>query len=54
MKTCWEIWRTPLLMAILTLFGLLAALLGTGLWHWASWLAMATPIGIAFHYLRKR
>jgi hypothetical protein len=33
------VWAGPLALAILTLFGLLAALLGTGIWHGLSWLA---------------
>ena len=39
----WFIWRAPSILAGLTLFGLLAALLGTGAWHFASWCALAVP-----------
>ena len=38
----WFVWRAPIVLAVLTIFGLLAALLGTGVWHWLSWLALAT------------
>lgn len=39
-----KIWATPLLLAVLTLFGLLSALLGTGYWYALAWLALITPI----------
>ncbi|ALM83800.1 hypothetical protein [Bordetella sp. N] len=42
----WFVWRVPILLGLLTVFGLLAALLGTGAWHWASWLAMTLPLGV--------
>ncbi|MFT3815620.1 MAG: hypothetical protein QM740_20025 [Acidovorax sp.] len=32
-----RVWAMPLLLAALTLFGLLAALLGTGVWHGLAW-----------------
>ena len=33
-----------MLLSVLILFGLLAALLGTGIWYWLSWLAMIIPL----------
>jgi len=54
MKTSWQIWHAPLLMAVLIAFGLLAALLGTGIWHWASWLALSVPVLISAYHLLKR
>lgn len=51
----WFVWRIPAILAALTVFGLLAALLGTGAWHWASWLALAVPlITIGFCLTRPR
>jgi D-alanyl-lipoteichoic acid acyltransferase DltB (MBOAT superfamily) len=42
-------------LAILTLFGLLAALLGTGIWHGLSWLALAIPLAVGLRFsLRPR
>jgi hypothetical protein len=47
-----NIWGWPLLLAALTAFGLLSALLGTGIWHWLSWAAIAFPlIMITYHWL---
>ncbi|HVV40044.1 MAG TPA: hypothetical protein VHC94_03160 [Nitrobacter sp.] len=45
-----RIWRWPLLLAALTCFGLLAALLGGGgLWWPLAWLALGIPLAtIAF------
>ena len=34
----------------LTTFGMLAALLGTGGWHWASWTALGVVAGVAIRY----
>ncbi len=49
------VWGAPLLLAALTIFGLLAALLGTGIWHWLSWLALAIPIVVGLWFgLRHR
>lgn len=41
-----KVWGMPLLLAILTLFGLLAALLGTGVWYGLAWLALLVPLAI--------
>jgi hypothetical protein len=43
-----ERWRMPLLLALLIVFGLLAALLGTGIWHVLSWLALSTPLIVLY------
>lgn len=40
-----RIWKWPLILAALTVFGLLAALLGqAAIWWAASWAALATPL----------
>ncbi|QOG19533.1 MULTISPECIES: hypothetical protein [Bradyrhizobium] len=42
------IWRWPSLLAALSIFGLLSALLGqTGFWLPLSWIALATPLAVA-------
>jgi len=41
-----KVWSMPSLLAISILFGLLAALLGTGLWYLLSWIAMVIPLFI--------
>jgi hypothetical protein len=52
-RTFWRVWRVPLLLAVLTVFGLLAALLGTGAWHVVAWIALAIPIGVAARFAMK-
>jgi hypothetical protein len=41
-----RVWGIPVLLTALILFGLLSALLGTGIWHILSWAALYIPIGI--------
>ena len=36
-------WGWPIVMAVLSAVGLLAALLGSGPWDWVSWLALGVP-----------
>ncbi|CAB3864503.1 hypothetical protein [Achromobacter anxifer] len=44
------VWGAPLLLGVLSVFGLMAALLGTGAWHWASWTALAILLGVIARY----
>ncbi len=39
-----RIFRIPALLAVVTAFGLVAALLGDGVWDGASWFALAIPL----------
>lgn len=42
------IWRWPVLLAALSVFGLLAALIGqTGIWLPLSWIALIIPLAVA-------
>jgi len=42
------IWRWPVLLAALSVFGLLAALIGqTGIWLPLSWIALTIPLAVA-------
>ncbi len=41
-----KIWTHPIWLGVISLFGLLSALLGTGLWYLLSWIALAIPIVI--------
>lgn len=49
-----HLWGMPILLGVLTAFGLLAALLGQGIWHWLAWLAIGTPLAVIAYHLRKR
>ncbi|CAB3702420.1 hypothetical protein DXK93_26605 [Achromobacter sp. K91] len=44
------VWGAPILLGVLSVFGLLAALLGTGGWHWASWIALAILLAVIVRY----
>ena len=39
-----EIFRAPMIVALVTMLGLLSALLGDGLWDAASWIMLLLPI----------
>ena len=42
-----RIWLWPALIAVLTVFGLLAALLGqSSVWSMCSWIALAVPLAV--------
>lgn len=45
-----RVWTAPLILAALTAFGLLAALLGTGFWHALAWIALMVPIVVAARF----
>lgn len=51
----WMIWRWPLLLAALVVFGLLSALLGQGgIWWVASWIALAIPLVLIAACIARR
>ncbi|MBB5018425.1 hypothetical protein HNQ59_001713 [Chitinivorax tropicus] len=53
--TLWHVFRQPLLLAVLTLVGLLSALLGEGVWDWVSWLSLGWVCAVGgFHSLRNQ
>ncbi|SHH81193.1 hypothetical protein [Pollutimonas bauzanensis] len=41
-----RIWGIPAILALVTAFGLLSALLGTGIWHGLAWIALLIPIAV--------
>ncbi|MNJ78046.1 hypothetical protein D3C77_756890 [compost metagenome] len=45
-----KVWSVPVLLGLLTIFGLLAALLGTGVWHGLAWLSLAVPVLVGARY----
>jgi hypothetical protein len=51
----WMIWRWPLLLAALIVFGLLSALLGQGgIWWVISWIALAVPLALIIVCVARR
>ncbi|MBN8888337.1 MAG: hypothetical protein J0I77_21680 [Rudaea sp.] len=50
-----RIFRVPLVLALVTAFGLLSALLGDDIWDVLSWLTMVVPLAvIGYYWMRKR
>lgn len=49
-STFFHIWKFPILLGVLTMFGLLAALTGTGIWHVLSWVALIVPIVVCIRF----
>ena len=57
----WHVWTTPLLLALVSLFGLISALVGDDFLDFLSWITLAIPLAvitwfvlIAFRKKRKR
>lgn len=46
----WRVFRMPVLLALLTTLGLLAALFGSGPLRWFSWCALALPVLLSLCY----
>lgn len=45
-----RIWKYPALLATLTLFGLISALVGSGVWHYLAWISLIIPVGVAVYF----
>lgn len=45
-----KVWKYPVLLAVLTVFGLIAALAGTGIWHVLSWSALTVPVAVCVRF----
>lgn len=53
MRSLWEIFRAPLAFALLSLSGLLAALLADGLWDALSWLCLGIVCAATVYFARR-
>jgi hypothetical protein len=49
-NTFWQLWGAPILLTVLTLFGLVAALVGAGIWHGLAWAALTIPVAVCIRY----
>ncbi|WP_223395231.1 hypothetical protein [Caulobacter segnis] len=52
--TLWQVFRAPILIAVLSLFGLIAALLGDGAWDVVGELALASSVAATLWALATR
>ncbi|ETZ21491.1 hypothetical protein [Pedobacter sp. V48] len=45
-----KVWGIPILLGVITIIGLLSAIMGVGVWHIVSWIALSIPVYIMFRY----
>lgn len=45
-RSGWQIYRGPLLINLLALVGILAALIGNGVYDFRSWLCLGVTVGL--------
>jgi putative flippase GtrA len=51
----WSTFRVPTYLGIITLVGLVTALVGDDLWDWLSWAGLGIPVAvIVYYWLRQR
>jgi hypothetical protein len=48
-----KLWSKPILLGALSLFGLIMALVGDGIWDAASWIALGIPVVVMIRYYFK-
>jgi len=53
-QNLFQIFMIPALIAVLSAFGLVSALVGDDLWDLASWLTLALPIAVVLWCMRPR
>ncbi len=53
-QSAWRVFRIPLLLGVLTIVGLLSALVGDDGWDLLSWLTLLAPIAVAAWGWRRR
>jgi len=53
-RTRTQIWAMPVLLAILTLVGLVAALLGDGVWDLVSSVTLGAPVAVGLWFSMRR
>ncbi|MEH6565689.1 MAG: hypothetical protein V7756_10240 [Halopseudomonas sp.] len=52
-KGLWQIFRAPLLLAMLSSVGLIAALIGDGVFDLLSWLTLGSTLAVIIWYWAK-
>lgn len=48
------VWRVPTALAVLSLIGLAAAIVGDGPWHWIAWAGLSVPLAVCGVKLRQQ
>lgn len=52
-RTLLQIFAAPILVAVLSAIGLVAALIGDGFWDGVSWLMLALPVLLYFFFVLR-
>lgn len=53
-KRALQIFRWPMVIGFVTFFGLIAALVGDGIWNGLSWAALGLPCALAVYFMARR
>lgn len=53
-RTRTQIWAMPILLAVLTVIGLVSALLGDGVWDLVSCVTLGAPVVVGLWYSLRR
>ena len=53
-RTLGQIFAAPILIGVLSIVGLLAALIGDGWWDVVSWLTLTVPVLLYAYFLMRR
>lgn len=48
-----KLWGMPIVLGVLSITGLIAALVGDGIWDVLSWIALAIPVIVMIKYYFK-
>lgn len=49
-RTFRRLFEIPIVLAVITIAGLLSALLGDGIWNVLSWIALSIPLAVIIFY----
>ncbi|ANI17596.1 hypothetical protein [Pseudomonas citronellolis] len=52
-RNLWRVFRWPLALAVLSLVGLISALVGDGPWDALSWFALGVPLAVILAALAR-
>ncbi|WP_138992229.1 hypothetical protein [Larkinella sp. C7] len=52
-RNFWHIWTIPLLLALVSLFGLIVALIGDGFMDFLSWVSLGIPLVVAGWFVNR-
>jgi hypothetical protein len=51
-RTFWQVFGIPIVLGLVSTVGLIAALVGNGLYDAVSWIALTIPVIVILKYLR--